>query len=521
MDAIAAAAGLEPLDVNALDLLVARLRSVAHLLRDLAAATRRASPPGWSGSGRRAHDAAVARAAALLIACATTLETASVTLGALSATLHAVQAEAAQARRIVSAGTTDALAALTSQLQPALAAFYDADRRAATLLVDAFLGPPLTQQSSSLALPLTYRATSLGADVTQPRRIPNDPVAVSLWWAGMPAVDRAALGATSRAGQLLAGRDGMPTSFRDAANRVRLAQALRSAQRDYASATGLGVRGLEGGLEVVRRELPWPLSWVAGRVEPLLTGAKRRLDALQKLTRALSRPGRELLEFDAAGDGRAVIASGDVDASANVAVLVPGMSVELNDISRLIGESDALVKTAGRATVVVAWLGYDTPNLLQVAGDGKAKQGAGELISFTRGVRVTASLRQRLTVIGHSYGTLVVGLAARQAPIADGVVLLASPGVEASSAAQLKVPARHVWAERAATDPIQAVFWPAELSHLLGLSQPLVFGPDPSAAAFGAEHFSVGGAYGHSGYFSAGSQSLANLGRVVSGRSTK
>ena len=527
MDAMARAGALAVLNGSALELLVARLRALARLLRELAASTLRASPVGWFGAGRRAYDAAAGRAAGQLLAQAGTLEAVGLALGALADTLHAVQAEAAQARRIVSTGTAGALGPIESELGPALTAFDDADRRCAALLFDALLGPAMARVgvtptgSAVLAATLGSRAAALSGDATRPRRLPEDPVAVSLWWAGKSVQARDQLGPTTWFGShFLAGRDGMPTRFRDTANRARLAQALEAAKREYTDLAGVLVHGLVSGLEVFARELPWPLSWAASKLDPLLNPAKQRLVALQRLTKALERKGSELLEFDGSGDGRALVASADVDTSRNVAVLVPGMNIELDDISRLLGESAAVAAAAGAGSAVVTWLGYDTPSVWQVAGDGKAEAGAIRLIAFTRGERVTATLRQRVTVIGHSYGTLVAGLAAKQAPIADNLVLLASPGVEASSATELKVPAGHVWAVRAGTDPIQAVFWPAELGHLLGLPEPRVFGPDPAAGSFGAAHFGVGGAYGHSGYYTSGSQSLHNLGRIVSGRPT-
>ena len=514
-----AAAALVPLDAAVLEQLVARLRAVAGLLRDLAAATGRASPLGWSGAGKRAYDAAVGRAMAMLLGYAAALETAGLAVSALCVTLQSVQAEAAQARRIIAAGTADALVPIGSQLDPALQAFDDADRRAAALLFDALLGLPLVRQAG-LVVSLGSLAAALGSDATRPRRLPEDPVAVSLWWAGMPAQARRALSAGA-GGQALAERNGMPVSYRDATNRAHLAQTLRAAEREYSAALRGLVPGLVAGLQVFMQELPWPLPWLGRHLDPGVNRAKTRVEALRQLTQDLKRRGSELLEFDPKGDGRAVVASGDVETSASVAVIVPGMSTELDNVARLISESDALARAAGTGSVVVAWLGYDAPGVLQVMSDGKAKAGARQLSSFVRGVRATAALRQRVTVIGHSYGTLVAGLAAKQAPIADDLVLLASPGVEVASAAQLEVPAGHIWAARGATDPIQVVFWPAVLSHLVGFPEPLVFGPDPASRAFGAAHFGVGGAYGHSGYFSDGSQSLDNLGRIVSGHPTR
>ena len=110
-----------------------------------------------------------------------------------------------------------------------------------------------------------------------------------------------------------------------------------------------------------------------------------------------------------------------------MAVLVPGMSNELDDVPALTREARRLAAAAGPGTAVVAWLGYDAPNVRQVISDGRAKSGAQQLQRFILGLRSTAARLQHVTVLGHSYGSLVAGLAAK-APGADDLVLLASPG---------------------------------------------------------------------------------------------
>ena len=68
------------------------------------------------------------------------------------------------------------------------------------------------------------------------------------------------------------------------------------------------------------------------------------------------------------------------------------------------------------------------------------------------------------------------------------------------------------------TDPIQLTFLPSRIGRLFGVDLWPVYGPDPASRAFGARHFPVGGAYGHSGYFTAHSQALASLADIVDGR---
>src|SRR6185312_4979030 len=115
--------------------------------------------------------------------------------------------------------------------------------------------------------------------------------------------------------------------------------------------------------------------------------------------------------------------------------------------------------------------------------------------------------RPHLTVIGHSYGAVVVALAAARLD-ADDLVLLGSPGARARDVAALHTRAR-VEVARTAGD------WIARVPHLrLG---DLGHGTDPVSPAFGAVRLPAGGTRGHEGYFRPGSQSLASIAGLVTG----
>jgi hypothetical protein len=124
-------------------------------------------------------------------------------------------------------------------------------------------------------------------------------------------------------------------------------------------------------------------------------------------------------------------------------------------------------------------------------------------------------------VVGHSYGSLVVGKAAADGGFdADEVVFVGSPGVGVDSAAQLNVPPGHVWSSTARTDLIQyAAVSPVGL--LGGFGRPdhyLWFGHNPSDPGFGARTFATQPDAGHLGYWDPGRPALDALADITLGR---
>lgn len=223
-----------------------------------------------------------------------------------------------------------------------------------------------------------------------------------------------------------------------------------------------------------------------------------------------------VLGCDPTGRGRAVVALGDPSTAADVAVLVPGSDIDLHTLDdparpqhRPMGWARALSAAAGPGTAVVLWVGYPTPQGLGVdAATGRlARAAVPALVEEVSSLRSRAGRPPHLTVIGHSYGAVVVALAARQLD-ADDVVLLGSPGARADDVAALHTRAR-VEAARTAGD------WIARVPHLH--LDDLGHGTDPVSPSFGAIRLPVGGTEGHEGYFRPGSQSLASIAAVVTG----
>jgi pimeloyl-ACP methyl ester carboxylesterase len=166
---------------------------------------------------------------------------------------------------------------------------------------------------------------------------------------------------------------------------------------------------------------------------------------------------------------------------------------------------------APRSSVaVIAWLGYRTPGWTQVAFDARAHAGAELLARDVAGLRAARfGAPPHLTLIGHSYGSTTASLALRDTSAwVDDAVFVGSPGLLAARAADLPVPAGHVWVGAASGD---------EISHLSR------FGVDPAAHSFGAHRFPAESPPGtplvaqHTRYLAAHTASLRNVARIVVG----
>ncbi|GAA2602457.1 hypothetical protein GCM10010435_97120 [Winogradskya consettensis] len=227
--------------------------------------------------------------------------------------------------------------------------------------------------------------------------------------------------------------------------------------------------------------------------------------------------GRNFLEYDVRGDGRAVEVVGDLARATRIAVLVPGVDTTLRDFDRGLGgvrrrapavqarEIFAAVRAVdpGARVAVVAWLGYDPPEGLNLesARDLRARAGAEDLISFVRALPAPAAV----TLIGHSYGALVIGLAAPSLPRVADVIALGAPGMGHNRAADLG--GAQVWSALAPTDWIHRIPQ-ARIGHL-------GHGRRPSNPRFGAVELPTGGVTGHDGYLSPGSETLEAVAEIV------
>jgi len=235
--------------------------------------------------------------------------------------------------------------------------------------------------------------------------------------------------------------------------------------------------------------------------------------------------GRQFLAFDPRGNGRVVEVLGDLGAADRIAVLVPGSSTTADNYNAGLDfvrdrapavQARALYDATraaapGQHVAVIAWLGYDAPQGVgrTAAREELARAGASALDRFTADL-ATMRPNARVTVIGHSYGSVVVGLAAADLPSqVKDLVVVGSPGMGVLRAADLHTSA-HVWAGQAARDWINWV--PAVRVWGAG------HGPLPTTPGFGDRVFGTNGVIDHDHYLAPDTQSLANIVDIFLGR---
>ncbi|MGA5301312.1 alpha/beta hydrolase [Nucisporomicrobium flavum] len=253
-------------------------------------------------------------------------------------------------------------------------------------------------------------------------------------------------------------------------------------------------------------------------------------------------PRAYLLEVDPAGDGRAVVALGDPDRATGIVTQVPGMTADLASYGGELARAERIAVRAAelapeRSTSAIMWLGYDAPDFLgEAAGRSSANSGAPALRRFQAGLRAShEGTPARQTVVGHSYGSLVVGTAAAEPGFdADSLVFVGSPGVGVDSAKDLHAPPGEVWASTSRSDVIQyAAVSPRSVVEdlvasqarpagaLLAFGRPendLYFGTNPADPSFGARRFVSSPGGGHLGYWDEGGPALDALAGIALGR---
>ncbi|WP_431868050.1 alpha/beta hydrolase [Nocardiopsis eucommiae] len=340
------------------------------------------------------------------------------------------------------------------------------------------------------------------------------PHLVNAWWDSLTEEEREQAMADDP--DLLRDLDGIPADVRDQLNRDYLAEEPDRIDseiedlREEREALSNGP-GHDGKRRILDNQIE-ELEAEKGVVETLLND----------LGDSSADTDKFLLAFERGDHGRAIVSQGNPDTADNVATLVPGTTTTWQSIEGQMGRADNLVLAAENADedadhAVISWIGYDAPNIPEAAGKGRAEGAVDDLSSFQDGLRATHrnSSQSNNTVIGHSYGSTVVGHTAQGdgGLNADEIVLVGSPGTNSRHASELGFLAEDVHASTAENDGI---------TGFTGLTH----GADPTSPDFGATVFesapgSSDGAWplrdAHSQYFLDGSPSLRYMGEVIAG----
>ncbi len=202
---------------------------------------------------------------------------------------------------------------------------------------------------------------------------------------------------------------------------------------------------------------------------------------------------------------------GDLEAAEHVAVIVPGVGDGTNLYRDWIPDAVNLYK-ASTSTAVVLWKGYDNPADIMAAATGSIEcnedlaTAAADLTEFVASLSLEPD--QSLTVIAHSFGSIVTGAALADAGLeVTDVVVAGSPGMTVDGLRDLHLQQAHFFSEQAPGDAV------AELG---------VFGASPASPQFGGTRMSTNApdrppVTRHSRYFEPGSAALENMVDVVTG----
>lgn len=295
------------------------------------------------------------------------------------------------------------------------------------------------------------------------------------WWKHLSAEERDAYISLHPAS--IGAMNGLPADARDEANRTVLAETrgqyelrLESIPKEPSPKFVAGPRG-------ARVHSPQWLDWNSqyGKEHELLQG---KLNGMRAIQDRFDRTGQDglpeayLLGFDpdGEGNGRVILANGNPDTAHHTAIYVPGTKSDISiigeddgdtpsDLKRsehLWGESNKLAP--GKKISTITWLDYDAPDdiFTEATQDKFAEKGAPRLLEYLEGNRsahqsATGS-HGHTTVMGHSYGSTLIGDTAKTASWngtsipADDVMVAGSPGMQAAHAADLGIAPKHMWA---------------------------------------------------------------------------
>lgn len=360
--------------------------------------------------------------------------------------------------------------AVADAIADAVRAAAEIDSRYAAALRKLKAEPGLTVDSATLAdAAADTKAMRQAAGNYADAKIPDgkSPKENAAWWNSLTPEQREEYATLSPAS--IGSLDGLPTTVRDDANRVVFAETKAKYEAELAAIPPepkpkLVAHGARGDMVYSQKWLDWHHAY-----EDRQGALQDKLDGLHAIEDRLKpRPGMPegyLLRFDGEkDDGRVVLAVGNPDTADHTSVYVPGTKTKLEEIGKDLDRSDVLYNNAQRLTPgasfsSITWFDYNAPNDIPAAtrnhyGDA----GAPTLRQFMGGLETTQGGpdKSHTTLMGHSYGSTVVGMATKlgSGPIADDIIAVGSPGMQVEHASDLKVGKEHVWAMGGGWDDI-------------------------------------------------------------------
>lgn len=262
-----------------------------------------------------------------------------------------------------------------------------------------------------------------------------------------------------------------------------------------------------------------------------LTAARHQLDGYRAVNGVLENKDglpRYLALVDS--QGHAAVSIGNPDTASRTATFVPGTGQDMAAFQGSDRKSGEMFRAALLAdprltaddVAVTTWMGYDRPmGIGEAAFPGRAENGGAALDSYLNGMHASHEGPPAIdTVIGHSYGSTLVGGAATDGNhlAADNVIAVGSPGMLAEHASGLSL------------DPGATVYSMTARNDIISLATDLTLGADPFGPDYGATRLwanpgpswdptgIIGGVEAHSSYWVGQSNpALENMGAIIAG----
>lgn len=242
--------------------------------------------------------------------------------------------------------------------------------------------------------------------------------------------------------------DGVPTVARDQGNRTVLAGLTQTAQAQLDANTRQHPEWAAGKVPTMVHNdsvtMGKYLAWMADRDRLI-----KEVSGYRAVQEALGKPGLPKYLMHVDNQGRAAIALNNPDKANNIATFVPGTTAGTDDLPAEMDRMERIADSARRAspdsaTAVVAWYDYSAPQALLTDAPRTrfAEDGAPRLNQFQEGLRAAHDgPRSYNTVIGHSYGSTVIGYSASHGRTldADNLIFAGSPGVGVQHASDLRL----------------------------------------------------------------------------------